>query len=133
MKIYYFSGFFMVHKLTSTLQYFFKSLLLYSWSLCIQTKYRVKMRKEASFKILNFMTSGAMVPVLRHGHFGNTVKMHSYFFLNLLLYSQTRSTHTEYVVMMNIMDVIYMYYQNCKFHDTPVHGFLSLGTVILVM
>ena len=39
---------------------------------------------EASIKIVNFMTPGAGVPVLGHGHIGHIVKMH-YVFENLLL------------------------------------------------
>ena len=34
------------------------------------------MTKEGSFKIVNFMTPGAGVLVIGHGHIGLTVKMH---------------------------------------------------------
>ena len=35
-----------------------------------QTKYKVMMTKEGSTKIISFMTSGAGVLVLQHGHIG---------------------------------------------------------------
>ena len=55
------------------------------------------MSKEASTKIVNFMTPGTGVSVMGCGHI---VKMH-YFFKNLLLYSCASSRQTEYIVMMS--------------------------------
>ena len=57
------------------------------------------MTKEGSFKIVNFMTPGAGVLVLGHGHISHIVKLH-YFFKNLLLYSQALIRQTKYVLMM---------------------------------
>ena len=42
-----------------------------------QTEYTVMMSMEASTKIVNFMTQGAGVSVLRRGYIGHIVKMHS--------------------------------------------------------
>ena len=67
--------------------YFLKNLLLYSQALIRQTKYVVMMTTEGSTKIVNFMTPGAGVLVLGHGHINHIVKMH-YFFKKNLLYSQ---------------------------------------------
>ena len=67
--------------------YFFKNLLLYSGAWFRQTKYIEMMTKEGSTKIVNFMTPGAGVLALGHGHISHIVKIH-YFFKNLLLYSQ---------------------------------------------
>ena len=69
------------------MHYFFKNLLLNSQALIRQTKYVVVMTKEGSTKIVNLMTPGAGVRVLRRGHISHRVKMHC-FFKNLLLYSQ---------------------------------------------
>ena len=68
------------------LMYFFKNLLLYPSAWFRQTKYIVMMTKEGSTKIVNFMTPGAGVLVLGHGHISHIVKMH-YSYKNLL-YSQ---------------------------------------------
>ena len=46
------------------------------------------MTKEGSTKIVNFMTPGAEVIVLGHGHMSHIVKMHYSFFKNFLLYSK---------------------------------------------
>ena len=56
------------------------------------------MTKEGSTKIINFMTPGAGVLVLGHGHVSHIVKMH-YFFKNLLLYSQAYIRQTKCIVM----------------------------------
>ena len=69
------------------LHYFFKNLLLYSQALIRHTKHVVMMTKERYNKIVNFMTPGAGVLVLEHGHISHIVKLHC-FFNNLLLYSQ---------------------------------------------
>ena len=58
------------------MHYFFKNLLLYSKAVIRQTKYVVMMTKEGSTKIFNFMTPGAGVLVLGHGHISHIVKMH---------------------------------------------------------
>ena len=50
------------------MHYFFKNLLLYSSASSKQTEYIVMMSKEASTKIVNFMTPGAGVLVMRCGH-----------------------------------------------------------------
>ena len=50
------------------MHYFFKNLLLYSSASSRQTEYIVMMSKEASTKIVNFMTPGAGVPVMGCGH-----------------------------------------------------------------
>ena len=57
------------------------------------------MNKEGSTKIINFLTPGAGVLVLRHGHTSHILKMH-YFFKILLLYSQALNRQTMYIVMM---------------------------------
>ena len=49
-------------------------------------EYVVMMTKGGSTKIVNFMTPGAGLLVVGHGHISHTVKMH-YFFKNLLLYT----------------------------------------------
>ena len=67
--------------------YFLKNLLLYSGAWSRQTKCKVRMAKEGSFKIGKFMTPGAGVLVLGRGHISHIVKMH-YSFKNFLLYSQ---------------------------------------------
>ena len=41
-----------------------------------QTKYIVMMTKEGSTKIVNFMTPGAGVLVLEHGHISHVEKMY---------------------------------------------------------
>ena len=69
------------------MHYFFKNRLLYSQAQIRQTKYVVMMTTEGSTKIVNFMTPGAGVLVLWHGHISHIMKMH-YFFKNLLLYFQ---------------------------------------------
>ena len=50
------------------MHYFFKNLLLYSQTLIRQNKHVVMMIKRGSTKIVNFMTHGAGVLVLGHGH-----------------------------------------------------------------
>ena len=68
------------------IHYFFKNHFLFSQASWIrQTKYRIIMTKVGSTKNIYFMTPGAEVLVLGHGHLIHLVKMH-YFFNNLLLY-----------------------------------------------
>ena len=81
------------------IHYFFTNLLLYSGAQIRQTKYIVMMTKEGSTKIVTFMTPGAGVLVLGHGHISHIVKM-LYFFKNILLYSQEYIRQTMYIVMM---------------------------------
>ena len=69
------------------MHYLFKNLLLYSQALIRQTKYVVKLTKEWSTKIINFLTPGAGVFVQGRGHISHIVIMH-YFLNNLLPYSQ---------------------------------------------
>ena len=70
------------------MHYFFKILLLYSQAKIRQTKYVLMMTKEGSTKIINFMTPGAAVVVLRYVHIRTIGKVH--FSVNVvLLYSQT--------------------------------------------
>ena len=59
------------------------------------------MTKEGSTIFVNFMTPGAGVLVLGHGHISHihVVKMH-YFFENLLLYSQAQNRQTMYIIMI---------------------------------
>ena len=59
----------------------------------------VMMTKEESTIIVNFMTPGAGVLVLWHGHISHIVTMY-YFFKNLLLYSQALIRPIKYIVMM---------------------------------
>ena len=79
--------------------YFFKNLLLYSQALIRQTKYVVMMTKEGSTKIVNFMTPGVGVVVLRRGHISHIMNMH-YFFNNILIYSRTSIRQIKNTVMM---------------------------------
>ena len=58
------------------LMYFLKNLLFYSGAWFRQTKCKVKMTKERSIKIKNYMTPGAGFPVLGRGHISHKVKMH---------------------------------------------------------
>ena len=51
-------------------------------------------------KIVNFMTPGVGVLVLRCSHISFIVKIH-YFFKNLLLYSQAQIRQTKGKVMMS--------------------------------
>ena len=57
--------------------------------------------KEGSTKIINFMTPGVGVFVLRCGHISYIVKIY-YFFKIILLYSQAQIRETEGIVMMSI-------------------------------
>ena len=100
--------------------YFLKNLLLYSQSLIRQTKYVVMMTMERSTKIVNFMTPGAGVLVLGHGHISHIVKMH-YFFKNLLLYSQAWIRQTKYIVMMTTE------------RSTKIVNFMTPGAGVLVL
>ena len=68
------------------LMYFPKNLLLYSGAWFKQTKCIMIITKEGSIKIVNFMTAGAMVPVLGRSHVSHIVKLH-YFLKNCVLYS----------------------------------------------
>ena len=56
------------------MHYFFKNLLLYTQAYIRQTKYVVMMTKKGSTKVVNFMTPGAGVLVLGHGHIRQIVK-----------------------------------------------------------
>ena len=70
------------------MHYFFKNLILYSQALIRQTKYVVKMTKEGATKIVNFMTPGAGVLVLGHGHVSHIVRKCIISLKIFLLYSQ---------------------------------------------
>ena len=80
------------------LMYFLKNLLLYSGGWFRKTECIVIMTKEVSTKIVNFMTTGAVVLVLGRSHISYTVKMHYSF--KSLLYSQAYLRQTMYIVMM---------------------------------
>ena len=71
-------------------------------------------------KIVNFMTPGVGVLVLRCGHISYIVKNH-YFFKNLLLYSQVQIRQTEGIVMMS------------KEESTQIVNFMTPRTEILVL
>ena len=58
------------------------------------------MTEEESTKIVNFMTPGLGVLVLRCGHKSYIVKIH-HFFKNLSLYSQAQIRQTEGIIMMS--------------------------------
>ena len=51
-----------------------------------QTKYIVMLTEEGSTKIVNYMTPGAGVHVLGHGHISHIVKMH--YLIKNVLFSQ---------------------------------------------
>ena len=55
--------------------YFFKTHLLYPWAYTRQTEYIVKMTKEASTKIVNFITPWAEVLVQGRCHLSHIVKI----------------------------------------------------------
>ena len=80
------------------------------------------MIEEWSTKILNSMTPGVGVLVLRFGHISYILKNIYYFFKNLFLYSQAEITQTEGIFLMSkerlskIVNFI-----------TPRAGFLVLG------
>ena len=65
------------------------------------------MTEERSTKIVNFMTPGVGVLVLRCGHISYIVRI-NYFYENLLVYSQAQFRQTEGIGTVH---------QNCKFHD----------------
>ena len=79
--------------------HFFFYNLLYSGALFRQTKCVIIMIEEGSNKIVNFMTPGVGVLVLRCDHIIYIVKMH-YFFKNLFLNSQALIRKTKYKVMI---------------------------------
>ena len=81
------------------INYFYLNLLLYSGSLFTQTKCIVMMTDEGS-KIVNFMTPGEWVLVLRCDHISYIVKIY-HFYENLLLYSQAQIRQAEVIVMMS--------------------------------
>ena len=81
------------------MHYSFKNLHIYSQAQIRETMCIVMMTKEASTKIVNFMTPGSGVLVLGFGHISRIVKMH-YFFKNLLHYSQAQIRQTRYIVMI---------------------------------
>ena len=92
------------------LHYFFKNLV-YSGAWFRQTinLYIVMMTKEWSTKMVNFMTPGVGVLVLRCGPISYIVKIHvHYFFKNFLLYSQAQIRQTEG------NDAQGRVYENCK-------------------
>ena len=60
----------------------------------------VMMTEEGSTKIVNFMTLGLEVLVLRCRHINYIVKIH-YFFKNLFLYSHAQIKQTEGIVIMS--------------------------------
>ena len=97
------------------MNYVFKSLLLYTQALTRQTKYTVMMTKEESTKTVNFITPGAEVLVLWHGHI---VKL-QYFFSSSCLCWITDQTKGR-------VDKI------CKFHD-PSAKVLILSCVIVII
>ena len=66
------------------MHHFLKNILLYSQAYIRQIKYIIMMIKEASTKIVNFMTPRAGVLLLGRGHISHIVKMHY-----LLLYQYT--------------------------------------------
>ena len=70
---------FLCHLSNSGMHFFFKNLLLYSQAYIRQTKHIEMITKEGSTKIVNFMTPGAGVLVLGHGHISNIVKIHYFF------------------------------------------------------
>ena len=59
------------------------------------------MTEEGSTKIVNFMTPGIGVLVLRCGHLRYILLKINYFYENLLLYSQAQVRQTKYVVMIS--------------------------------
>ena len=59
------------------------------------------MTKEVSTKIVNFMSPGARILVLGCGHVSDMVKIHYFFYKNLLLYSQVQIRQTEGIVMIS--------------------------------
>ena len=61
--------------------------------------HKFMMKKKASIKIVNCMTPGVGVLVLRQCRTSHTVKMH-YFFKNLLFSSQAQIRQNECIVMM---------------------------------
>ena len=65
------------------------------------------MTKEGSSKIVNFMTPGAGVLLLGHGHLSHIVKMHYFFKISFSLLSQA---------LICSIDDYGRVYQNCKFH-----------------
>ena len=100
---------------------FLLNLLLYSGAWFIQTMCIVIMTEEGSTKIVNFMTSGLGVLVLRCGHMSYMVKIH-HFFKNLSLYSEAQIWQTEGIIMMSKEG-------STKFINfmTPRAGILVLG------
>ena len=81
------------------MHYYSENLLLYSGALFRQTKCIFMMTEEGSNKIINFMTPGEVVLVLRCGHLSYIVKSND-FFKNLLPYSRAQIRQTEGVVIM---------------------------------
>ena len=79
--------------------YFLENVFLYCWACCRQTKCAVMMTKEGSTKIVNFMTPGAGVLMLGHGHISHIVKMH-YFFLKSALFPSIDQTNLIFIYFM---------------------------------
>ena len=98
------------------LMYFFRKKLLSNPGHISDKMSIVMMTKEGSTKIVNFMTSGPRVLVLRHCHISHIVNKH-YFFINLLIYFEHRTTN-----WVHSNDKLGRVYQNCKFYDTRGRG-----------
>ena len=60
------------------MHHFHKNILLYSQAYIRQIKYMIMKIKEASTKIVNFMTPRAGVLLLGRGHISHIVRMHYY-------------------------------------------------------
>ena len=77
------------------------------------------MTKEESTKIVNFMTPGAGVLVLGHGHTSHIVKMHSFFDIPLL-YSGAWFRQNKCIVLMT------------KEGSTKIVNFITPGAGVFV-
>ena len=97
------------------MHYVLKNLLLYSGAQIKQTKYLVRITKEGSTKIVNFMTPGTGVLVLGSGHISHIVKL--IIPLKIFFIDQTNEVCTN--------DDQIRVYQKCKYHD-PGTGALML-------
>ena len=81
------------------MHYYSENLLLYSGALFRQTKCIFMMTEEGPNKIINFMTPGEGVLVLRCGHLSFIVKRNK-FFKNLHPYSRAQIRQIEGIVIM---------------------------------
>ena len=79
--------------------HYYSENLLYSGTWFRQTKCIFMMTEEGSNKIINFMTPGEVVLVLRCGHLSYIVKSND-FFKNLLPYSRAQIRQTVGIVIM---------------------------------